>query len=133
MNSGPGRTVVPGRRTPFARVLGFPPTQGVNVGLKVMSLREAAARLCMGEKTLRLHLNRLGGVDRLGRPLFRRTSAATNAPWRISEEQLRLIWESLPAPRPGVRPATSRSRSLSPEAAHREAQDLIATRLGRRR
>ncbi|MCC6913513.1 MAG: hypothetical protein IT566_07405 [Rhodospirillaceae bacterium] len=95
--------------------------------MKVLSLREAAERLHLSEKTLRLHLRALRGVDNFGRALYRKTSPAPNAPWRISEEQLRLIWETLPtpeAPRKGRRTAQPAA-----DVSYEAVMDLIDERL----
>lgn len=96
--------------------------------LKVLSLREAAERLHLSEKTLRLHLRALRGVDDFGRVLYRKTSPAPNAPWRISEEQLQLIWNTLPAPETPPRKGRRRPQPAA-EVSYEAVMDLIDERV----
>lgn len=62
-----------------------------------MSQSEAARRLRLSVGTLKKYFRLFGGVDRSGRPLYRREGDAWNAPWWISETQLREIWGMLPS------------------------------------
>lgn len=65
--------------------------------LKILGIKEAAKRLGISVRVLEAHLQRIGPFDEQGRPYYRMTPGRGKR--LFSEEQLEMIWESLP---PGV-------------------------------
>ena len=65
--------------------------------MKIVDVKEAAKKLGISVRVLEAHLQRIGPFDEQGRPYYRMTPGRGKR--LFSEEQLEMIWESLP---PGV-------------------------------
>ncbi|WP_425405866.1 hypothetical protein [Hwanghaeella sp.] len=62
--------------------------------LKIVGVKEAAERLGLSVRVLEAHLQSIGPVDEHGNPYYRMTPGRGKR--LFSEEQLEMIWESLP-------------------------------------